>query len=263
MGQGDQGRRHQAPVTLAYRLCPKCGHERTAEDRGDAGECPACGLIFAKYLRSRFAAAPPQSAEGAASGTPLPARARDFLLHVPDSVSASEVYARAALLLGLVVYGVRLAAMDIPSWEMSSSLMHLPMVPIHEFGHLLLRPFGEFLHLLGGSLFQAGLPLAFGVIFLVRRRDPFAAAVMLWWSAVAVMDIAPYVYDAQAPQHVLLTGRTGETGAHDFIDVLGDLGLLTRAQSVGYAVHRGGMAMLGAAFLWAGWIVWLQHGRKG
>jgi hypothetical protein len=35
------------------------------------------------------------------------------------------------------------------------------------------------------------------------------------------------------PQHVLLTGRTGDTGAHDFIDVLGELGLLHRAQAVG------------------------------
>ncbi len=56
------------------------------------------------------------------------------------------------------------------------------------------------------TLFQAGLPLVPGGIFLVKNRDPFAAAVMLWWSAVAVLDIAPYVYDAQQPQHVLLTG---------------------------------------------------------
>jgi hypothetical protein len=136
------------------------------------------------------------------------------------------------------------------------------MIPIHEFGHLLFLPFGEFMHLLGGSLFQAGLPLVFGGIFLVKNRDPFAAAVMLWWSAVAVLDIAPYVYDAQQPQHVLLTGRTGETGAHDFIDVLGDLGLLTRAQAVGYAVHRFGVAMLVASFVWAAWVVWKQFGRR-
>jgi hypothetical protein len=115
---------------------------------------------------------------------------------------------------------------------------------------------------LGGALFQAGLPLVFGGIFLARNRDPFAAAVMLWWSAVAVMDTAPYVYDAQVPQHVLLTGRTGETGAHDFIDVLGDLGLLTRAQAVGYFVHRFGVAMLFVSFVWAGAMVWLQLQRR-
>jgi hypothetical protein len=127
-------------------------------------------------------------------------------------------------------------------------------VPIHEFGHIAFMAFGEFMHLLGGSLFQAGLPLALGIAFLLRR-DPYAAAVMLWWSGVAVMDIAPYVYDAQQPVHVLLTGRTGETGAHDFIDVLGDLGLLKRAQAVGYAVHHFGAAMVAVSLVWTAAVV--------
>lgn len=189
----------------------------------------------------------------------LAARAQALVFHVPDEVNALHVYARATLFAGLVIYGVKLALMDVPSWRMASSLIHLPMVPIHEFGHILFRPFGEFMHLLGGSLFQVTLPLVFGGVFLVKNRDPFAAAVMLWWSAVAVMDVAPYIYDAQAPQHVLLTGRTGDTGAHDFIDVLGDLGLLARAQAVGYVVHRIGVAMLIASFAWAGWMLWRQY----
>lgn len=192
----------------------------------------------------------------------LPARARALLFDVPDEVDAPIVYAHAALLALLIMYGFKLARMDVPSWELASSLMHLPMVPIHEFGHILFRPFGEFMHLLGGSLFQVGLPLVFGAIFLAKNRDPFAAAVMLWWSAVAVMDVAPYVYDAQLPQHVLLTGRTGETGAHDFIDVLGDLGLLTRAQAVGFVVHRVGVAMLILSIAWAAWLACIQFARR-
>ena len=189
-------------------------------------------------------------------------RLKSLAFHVPDDLEPLHVYVRAALLAGLVIYGLKLMAMDIPSWQMASSLIHLPMVPIHEFGHVLFRPFGEFMMLLGGSLFQAGLPLALGGIFLVQRRDPFAAAVMLWWSAVAVMDTAPYIYDAQEPAHVLLTGRTGETGAHDFIDVLGDLGLLKKAQAVGYAVHRFGAVMLFASLAWATVTVWRQFQAK-
>jgi len=187
------------------------------------------------------------------------ARLKARLLYVSDEVEPVHVYARAALLAGLVLYGLRLAAMDVPSWQMASSFIHLPMVPIHEFGHVLFRPFGEFMMLLGGSLFQAGLPLLLGVIFLVRKDDPYAAAVMLWWCAVAVMDIAPYIYDAQEPTHVLLTGRTGETGAHDFIDVLGDLGLLKNARAVGYAAHRFGVVLLITSFVWAAVVVWRQY----
>ena len=243
-----------------YKTCPKCGHERTPEEASASAESgPACGLIFSKYLQARVTRSPARATrEEADDSLSLGQRVKAHLFYVPDEVDASHVYARAALLLALVLYGVKLAAMDVPSWEMASALIHLPMVPIHEFGHVLFRPFGEFMTLLGGSLFQVCLPLVFGGIFLVKNRDPFAAAAMLWWSAVAVMDVAPYVYDAQAPVHVLLTGRTGETGAHDFIDVLGDLGLLGRAQAVGYAVHRFGAAMLGAAIGWAAWLVWRQ-----
>ena len=189
------------------------------------------------------------------------ARVKALVFHVPDKVDSIHVYARAALLALLVWYGCKLAMMDIPSWQMASSLIHLPMVPIHEFGHVLFRPFGEFMMLLGGSLFQVTLPLIFAGVFLVKNEDPFAAAAMLWWSAVAVMDVAPYIYDAQEPQHVLLTGRTGETGAHDFIDVLGDLGLLAKAKTVGYVVHRIGIAMLLAALAWGAYIVWKQYER--
>jgi hypothetical protein len=254
-------------IAVSYRTCPKCGHERATEESAPATSCAACGLIFAKYLQSRVAASAPLRSDPQAQlespeATSLAARAKGLLFDGADEVDAIRVYARAALLAVLVVYGVKLARMDIPAWEMSSSLMHLPMVPIHEFGHVLFRPFGEFMHLLGGSFFQVALPLVFGGIFLVKNRDPYSAAVMLWWSAVAVMDVAPYVYDAQQPQHVLLTGRTGETGAHDFIDILGDLGLLTRAQAVGYGVHHAGVAMLVMACAWAAWLTYLQFIRR-
>jgi hypothetical protein len=72
------------------------------------------------------------------------------------------------------------------------------------------------------------------------------------------MDTAPYVYDAQVPQHILLTGRTGDTGAHDFIDVLGDLGLLNRAQAVGRLTHLFGVLVLIASFIWGAATVWRQ-----
>lgn len=248
-----------------YKVCPKCRHERTAaEEQAAQDSCPACGVIYAKYLQSRFAvpAAAPRPAKGqTADDEPgRLARIAAAAMHVPEDATAAGLWARAALYAALVVYGVRLAAMDIPSWEMAASLIHLPMVPIHEFGHILFRPFGEFMTLLGGSLFQVALPLVFGGVFLARNRDPFAASVMLWWSAVAVMDVAPYIYDAHAPQHVLLTGRTGETGAHDFIDVLYDLGLLKQAREVGRATHAFGMAMLAASFAW-GALVLLKSRR--
>jgi hypothetical protein len=248
-------------MATLYKTCPKCGAASAGLD-----SCAACGLIFAKYLKAKFAvpSSPvrPANAELDDDEDSLLSRVRTFVLYVPEEVDRGLVYGRMILLAAIAFYGARLALMDIPSWEMASSLIHLPMVPIHEFGHVLFRPLGEFMTLLGGSLFQVLLPLIFGGIFVVKNRDPFAAAVMLWWAGVAVMDVAPYIYDAFKPQHVLLTGRTGDNGAHDFIDVLGDLGLLHKAQPIGRGVHGFGLLMMVAALAWGGWIAWQQYRRS-
>jgi hypothetical protein len=246
-------------MATLYRKCPKCAAEAAGLD-----VCAACGLIFAKYLRAKFAVSEPRTRQAAADPDEdsLFAYAKQLAFHVPEQVDPVVVYARAILLTAIAFYGAKLALMDIPSWEMGSSLIHLPMVPIHEFGHILFRPFGEFMTLLGGSLFQVLLPLIFGGVFLVKNRDPFAASVMLWWAAVAVMDVAPYIYDAWKPQHVLLTGRTGDSGAHDFIDTLYDLGLLHKAQPIGRGVHAFGLLAMLAALAWGAWLVWQQHRRS-
>jgi hypothetical protein len=245
-------------MTSLYKKCPKCGAESAGLDT-----CAACGLIFAKFLKAKFAVpeARPRRMQAEEEDTWF-ARAKAVALYVPEQVEPSFVYGRAILLAAIAFYGVKLALMDIPDWEMASSLIHLPMVPIHEFGHILFRPFGEFMTLLGGSLFQILLPLIFGGIFLVKNRDPFAASVMLWWSAVAVMDVAPYIYDAWEPQHVLLTGRTGDTGSHDFIDTLGDLGLLHKARPIGRGVHAFGLLMMIVALAWGAWLLWQQYRRS-
>src|SRR6185436_5214727 len=248
-------------MATLYQTCPKCGAASAGLDI-----CAACGLIFAKYLKAKFAgsASPvrPANAELDGDEDSRLAQLKEALFYIPEQVDPTLVYARAVLLAAIAFYGARLALMDIPSWEMASSLIHLPMVPIHEFGHVLFRPLGEFMTLLGGSLFQVLLPLIFGGIFVVKNRDPFAASVMLWWAGVAVMDVAPYVYDAFKPVHVLLTGRTGDNGAHDFIDLLGDLGLLHKAQPIGRGVHAFGFLMMLAALAWGAWIVWQQYRRS-
>ena len=249
-------------MATLYKTCPKCGAAALGLD-----VCTACGLIFSKYLRAKFAlpssTARPANAElDEDREDSLLSQAKALVLYVPEEVERNFVYGRSILLAAIAFYGAKLALMDIPSWEMASSLIHLPMVPIHEFGHVLFRPLGEFMTLLGGSLFQVLLPLIFGGIFVVKNRDPFAASVMLWWAAVAVMDVAPYVYDALQPQHILLTGRTGDNGSHDFIDVLADLGLLQKAQPIGRGVHAFGCLMLIAALAWGGWLVWQQFRRS-
>ena len=75
----------------------------------------------------------------------------------------------------------------------------------HEAGHIILIPLGEFMSILGGSLFQVLIPLVFLVAFLLKR-DAFAATVMMWWTGQSLIDLAPYIADARAQRLVLLGG---------------------------------------------------------
>ena len=75
-------------MALTYRICPKCGHERTVNDTAPEGVCAACGLVFAKYLQSRLAGSarlqtrdPHRPFE--IDELSLGARAKALLLHVP------------------------------------------------------------------------------------------------------------------------------------------------------------------------------------
>src|SRR5262245_44503658 len=103
-----------------YQKCPKCGHQRAPGDATAADVCPACGLIFSKYLKARVAppvAPVPAGSEVPADGEPaLPERVRALFFYVPEEVESTYVYLRGVLLAALIVYGIKLAAMDIPSW---------------------------------------------------------------------------------------------------------------------------------------------------
>jgi len=246
-----------------YDKCPKCGQAiAAATPRPEA--CPACGLVFRKYLLAR-AGTPPRALDAVPEPEEGESRwlaAFERFVYVPEEVQAWRVYAGAALYTMSIWLGLRFFFMDIPDWEMSRTFLHAAMIPFHEFGHLAFRPFGEFLMLAGGSLVQIVMPLGFLALFSLKNRDNFAASLMLWWSGTQWIDLAPYAWDALYPRHVLLTGRTGDTGAHDYIDMLGDIGLLHRAHEVGWVMHKFGFLVLLVAWAWGGYILWRQFQSK-
>lgn len=129
--------------------------------------------------------------------------------------------ARYGLTIVLAIYGFVIAR-D----RFSGSFMDLVDLPIHETGHLLFTPFGEFMHFLGGTLFQVIMPALF-VAYFVRRKDLHSASVALWWIAQNFWNISIYVRDARNQDLDLVGG-----GEHDWAYLLGELGWLKHDQQL-------------------------------
>lgn len=115
---------------------------------------------------------------------------------------------------------------------------------IHETGHLVFGPFGEFVGFLGGTLMQLIVPAMFVGSFL-HRRDRHAATVALWWVAQNLWNISVYVRDARAQQLPLVGG-----GEHDWAYLLDALDLMEKDLSIGRAVHLVGVVLYVLAIVW-------------
>lgn len=146
------------------------------------------------------------------------------------------VLARLGFTLALAVYG----AVALRHPERYRFLDGVDLL-IHEAGHVVFAPFGEFVSFLGGTLFQLLIPLAFLASFL-RRGQPYAAAVMLWWVAQNLGNISVYIRDARTQLLPLVGG-----GVHDWGYLLGRLGLLAHDGAIADAVRLAGVAVWLAA----------------
>jgi hypothetical protein len=124
------------------------------------------------------------------------------------------------------------------------SLLDNVNLPIHETGHIVFSPFGEFVTALGGTLFQLIVPAVF-VGYFLRRRDRFAASVALWWVAENLWNIAVYVADAQAQELPLVGG-----GEHDWAFILAELDVLQQDARIAAMVRFAGTVLFVIAIVW-------------
>jgi hypothetical protein len=216
--------------------------------------CPACGIYFFKWGQPSFGVAP--------SGEGVQISVEDghgfFLLQPLEKIDAASFYGRCAAFALLVLWSWFLIGYDYRYAEINGSFMHNILLPIHEAGHVLFIPFGEFMMILGGSLFQLMLPLGISIAFYWKNRDNFGAALGVWWASVSLVDLSPYIYDSLQPQMIMLGGHTGEDGPHDWIYLLGSFGQLPNAQAIGTVVHACGALLMIAALLWGAAVLWRQ-----
>jgi hypothetical protein len=134
---------------------------------------------------------------------------------------------------------------------MEGSFLDLVDLPIHETGHLLFRPFGEFMMIAGGSLFQITVPAIFFGYFVWHLKY-YSAAIVLFWVGQSLINVYIYAADAQVMQLVLLGGLTGSEGSfHDWNFMLSSLGLLSSTSLIAGLIRAAGTLTIIAAAIFS------------
>jgi hypothetical protein len=186
-------------------------------------------------------------------------RVMGLVFHVPARVPPPVFIARALLLLLIFVWWIVFLAGRMG--DVNGSVLHLVNLPFHEAGHILFMLCGRFLTVLGGSLLQILVPLVC-TWALLRSRDPFGAAVTLWWAGQNFVDLAPYIADARALQMPLLGGKTGaEVEGHDWEYLLRTLHLTFYDVALGRAARAFGLLVMLGAMIWGAALLWMQRRR--
>jgi hypothetical protein len=133
------------------------------------------------------------------------------------------------------------------------NFLHLIDLVFHEAGHVIFALFGQFGAILGGSLNQVLIPAVCTGVFLARKQYG-SAAVTLFWTGQSLADVAVYVADGRAMALPLLA----EGLIHDWNFILGTLGLLRAAESLGRLTFALGALTMLAALALLGWDAWTR-----
>lgn len=246
-------------MPIPYIRCPKCGHSPLPAEQALPAACPGCGVILAKAGQTPPRTTIRQDDEPAAQDSATAWTA--LLTHIPERVDAVRFWLRVTILAGLALWAWSLIGFDYRTGEMGASFMHRPLLVFHEAGHVIFMVLGEWMTIMGGTLGQLLMPIIMSGALLIRNRDPFGAAMGLWFFGVSLLDVAPYMYDALQPQLMLLSGTTGEDGGHDWIYLFTSMGLLPKAQLIGGLTHKAGALVVVLSLAWGAWLLRRQYPR--
>ena len=185
----------------------------------------------------------------------------------PRAETPLDFWGRAALWVVLVYYGWYYAGLAVSRSQTSVSIfdyiLSMANLVFHEAGHIILIPLGEFMSVLGGSLFQVLIPLVFLVAFL-KKNDAFAGGVMMWWTGQSLIELAPYIADARAQRLVLLGGVTGrdQPGYHDWNNLLTRLDGLSYDETLAAFIDGLGTLLIVTALLWGAYLLLSLHRQR-
>lgn len=131
----------------------------------------------------------------------------------------------------------------------------------HEMGHAAFMWFGSrIVTTAGGTVFEIGIPAAAGAYLLIKQRDPFGAAVCVFWMGTALVGAGVYAADARA-QALPLVSPFGpvDVDSHDWTVMLLRIGRISQDQQIGAALRGMGLLAMTAGLAAGAWISWTQR----
>lgn len=247
------------------QICPKCRYQRQVFDQAvHADICPNCGIVYSKWIAKQSTEQAP--AEDNATDTPTDLDEEETLtfrqqilaafLYIPERIAPEVFWARVTMLALFALWGAYFITSGLHWDVIGSSFMHNINLPFHEFGHIFFAPFGNFMMILGGSLFQVILPLALMGVFVFRQRDTFAGCITLWWCGQSFIDLSPYIADAEY-RSLPLVGGGGEE-SHDWGNLLTMMHQLEHTQTIARASFVIGSLIIVMAIAWGAFILYQQ-----
>ncbi len=179
-----------------------------------------------------------------------------FLLEASEW--AEDKFAPLRLILWLFLLYVLFKHLGDPTYQSIFKPLNLG---IHELGHLIFFPLGQFLIVAGGTIAQCLVPLISFFMFY-KQRDFFAITVSFCWMGTNLFSVAGYMADARKMVLPLVTPFGGEEIIHDWNYLFGKLGLLNSDTVLGGFVRISAVLNMVIGLAFGAWILLKMFKKK-
>ena len=191
-------------------------------------------------------------ASEAPRAAPEPPQRSALTSWVAERVAGRLWYVRAPLLL-LLAWMLKGVLADPAAGTLFDGLT----LGFHEAGHAAFMWFGNrILTAAGGTIFQIAIPLVAAWYLARKQRDPFGAAVCLFWLGTSLVGAGIYAADARA-QALPLVSPFGpvDVDSHDWTVMLMKFGMLSKDHAIGAFLVESGKALMVAALVAGAWVL--------
>ena len=124
-----------------YTTCPKCSHERIETDTGDAGSCPACGIIFSKWMKQQYSSPDTKINDTVRASSEnrfgLFYLVTNTILYIEPNINTFFYYGRVVALLLMIYLGWEFITLDFHEnpYPLAKTFLHNIHLIFHEAGH--------------------------------------------------------------------------------------------------------------------------------